>query len=54
MHLFIDFLEKLLKLNPNERLSAKTAIEHPFIVYGDRLSEHINLEKNEFFSNNLG
>jgi serine/threonine protein kinase len=30
--LFLDFLSKCLKIDPSQRLSAKDALQHPFIT----------------------
>lgn len=30
-HVFLDFIQRLLKLNPSERASAAEALEHPFL-----------------------
>jgi len=28
--MFVDLLEKLMRLDPNERITARTALRHPF------------------------
>ena len=37
--LFVDFVTKLLTIDPDKRLSAEEALEHPWILSGYNLSE---------------
>ena len=46
--LFIDFIKKLLIIDPNKRYTASQAINHPFIKFYPKSSEKIPTDCNDY------